>query len=111
MSTLRCQFRAARKPAPVTSRAARMLALAHHVERLVEAGDIASYADAARALGLTRARMTQVMNLLTLAPELQERVLTGELRVTERALRAAVAEPNWQKQLAVSAPASKDMTS
>ena len=108
MSTLRCQFRTARKPAPVTSRAAHMLALAHHVERLVEAGDIASYAEAARALGLTRARLTQVTNLLLLAPEIQERVLTGDQAGTERALRTVVGEANWQKQLAASAPASKD---
>ena len=99
MSTLRCKFRATKKPpTPVASRAALMLALAHHVERLIEAGDIASYAGAARALGLTRARLTQVTNLLLLAPEIQERVLKGELRATERALRSVVREAEWNTQ-------------
>ena len=51
------------QPPPPPSRAARMLALAHHVERLIEAGELTGYADAARGLGLTRARLTQVMNL------------------------------------------------
>jgi hypothetical protein len=115
MTTLRCTFRAPRKPkperkpvAPLPSPAARMLALAHHVEHLVEDGELDSYADAARALGLTRARLTQIMKLLLLAPEVQERVMTGELRATERALRGVVGESNWQKQLAASPPTSKD---
>ena len=43
-----------------------MLALAHYVERLVEQGTVASYADAARQLGVSRARMSQILNLLTL---------------------------------------------
>ena len=89
--------RVKRTPAP--SRAAQMLALAHHVERLVDAGEITGYAEAARALGLTRARLTQVMNLLLLGPELQERVATGEVATTERSLRAVVGEANWQEQL------------
>ncbi len=81
-----------------TSRAARMLALAHHVERLVEAGQLESVAAAARSLGLTRARMTQVMNLLLLAPGVQEELLVGRLRVSERALRCVVAMPEWSAQ-------------
>jgi hypothetical protein len=79
------------------SRTARMLALAHHIDRLVEDGTIPDYAAAARTLGLTRARLTQVMNLLLLAPEIQERVLTGELW-TERSLRDVVAEAEWEGQ-------------
>ena len=81
------------------SRAARMLALAHHVKRLVEAGELTDYAEAARNLGLTRGRLTQVMNLLLLAPETQERVLVGDVRATERSLRRTVAEPVWDRQL------------
>ncbi len=92
--------RARRKPdVPVgPSRAARMLALAHHVERLVEAGELSGYAEAARALGVTRARMTQVMKLVLLAPEVQRRVVTGEMPATERALRGLVQAPEWCRQ-------------
>ena len=110
--TVRCKFVPAAKPAPgrtVTkavkspkpsgpSRAARMLALAHHIERRIDDGTIPGYAAAARALGLTRARLTQVMNLLLLAPEIQERIAVGELVLTERALRRVVGEPDWEEQ-------------
>ena len=49
--------------------------------------------------------MTQIMNLLLLAPEIQEAILTmppvirGRDPVSERMLRRIVAEPNWQVQL------------
>ncbi len=90
--------RAAVGEAKASSRVARMLALAHHVERLIDAGELSGYAEAARSLGLTRARLTQVMGLLLLAPKIQERILTGELRESERSLRAHVKEPAWERQ-------------
>lgn len=109
-STLRFRFTVARKGATghVTmkndkaasrhSRAALQLALAHHIERQIDAGVIPDYAAAAKALGLTRARLTQVMGLLLLSPVLQERVLEGELSATEHGLRSAVKEPDWDAQ-------------
>ena len=96
-------LQAAPQPQPV-SRAARMLALAHHVERLVEAGELGGYAEAARVLGITRARVTQIMNLLLLAPEIQEAILTGRLRAGERSLRRVVREPVWAQQGSLLAP-------
>ena len=87
------------KPAtrPV-SRAARMLALAHYVERLVEAGAVKSYADAARQLGVTRARMSQILNLLNLPPRVQEGLLLGDLHLSERRVRAVAARTEWDGQ-------------
>ena len=79
-------------------RTARMLALAHHVEILVEEGRLPDYAAAARILGVTRARMTQVMNLLLLAPGIQEGVLLATLNIHERSLRAALREAEWNAQ-------------
>ncbi len=113
MTTIRCQFPIATKRVPVavqapTPRVARMLALAHHIERLVDEGTLADYAAAAGALGVTRARMTQVMKLLLLAPELQRRILLREIDASERALRVAVGEANWQKQLDLWSHTSKD---
>ena len=90
--------RAAVGEAKAPSRVARMLALAHHVERLVEAGELESYSAAADALGLTRARLTQVMNLLLLAPEVQERILLGELDTSERDLRPVSQQAAWSDQ-------------
>ena len=75
-----------------------MLALAHHVERLVESGELSNYAAAARALRLTRARFTQVLNLLLLTPIIQERLLLGALDISERRLRAVCRESCWENQ-------------
>ena len=90
------------------SRVARMLALAHHIERQVEAGEISSYAEAAAALGLTRARVTQVMKLPLLSPEIQERLLGGELVATDRALRTVVSTAVWNEQLNEVAKSPRD---
>lgn len=85
-------------------RVARMLALAHKIDGMIEAGELRDLADSARAIGVTRARMTQVMNLLLLAPEIQESILdlplvmNGRDPVSERALRPIAAEPVWKRQ-------------
>jgi len=84
---------AASPPGP--SRAARMLALAHYVERLVEAGELTGYAEAARSLGVTRARLTQLEKLTLLAPVIQEQILFGSLRDSERRLRRLLREAEW----------------
>jgi hypothetical protein len=58
----------------------------------------------ARQLGFTRARVTQLMDLLFLAPEVQEEILFLELPpgtqpVSERGLREAVLGTiDWQEQ-------------
>jgi hypothetical protein len=86
---------------------ARLLALGHEIERRIRAGELDDFAHAARMLGLTRARVTQIVNLTLLAPAIQEEILAmppvavGRDRVTERALRAIIAEPVWERQLAV----------
>ena len=86
-------------PVPGPSRACRMLALAHHIERLIEAGQLSDYAQAAGALGLTRARLTHVMNLPLLSPAVQEQVLAGDLEHSEHRLRSVTLEPDWATQL------------
>ncbi|MCK6446189.1 MAG: hypothetical protein L6Q99_07320 [Planctomycetes bacterium] len=63
---------------PGPSRLARRLALAYWIERQIESGALADYATAARLLGLTRARLTQVVNLQLLPPEEQGRLLLGQ---------------------------------
>jgi hypothetical protein len=114
MTTISCKFTPAPKPAPGRkvkppprlrrqadpARVARMLALAYHVEEQIEAGVIADYAAVAAALGVTRARISQVTALLLLGPEIQERILAGELAMSERDLRRVLAEPEWSRQAA-----------
>ena len=63
-------------PAPArVPRVAKLLALAHRFERLVRDGKVADYATLARVGHVTRARLSQIMALLNLAPEIQEAVL------------------------------------
>ena len=80
------------------SRNARQLALAYHIEALIEEGRLQSYAHAARVLGVTRARLTLIMNLLTLAPQIQNRILLEEKRLPERMLRAMTRLLDWSRQ-------------
>ncbi len=54
---------------------ARRMALAIECKRLIESGVVADAAAMARIAGVTRARMTQILNLNLLAPDVQERLL------------------------------------
>ena len=88
-----------------TPRVARMLALAHNIDQRIRGGELRGLADAARVIGVTRARMTQIASLLLLAPEIQEAIVdlppvkNGRDPVSERALRRIVAESDWNRQL------------
>jgi hypothetical protein len=103
---LKVSFRSCRRgPVPHESRAAeptslaRQIALAHFIEERIESGELASYAEAAERFGLTRARLSQVMDLvLLLAPGIQERVLLGERNVNGRQVRAASALAAWGRR-------------
>ena len=103
------QLRTGVQPTPALGRVprvARLMALAIRFEQLVADGVVADYAELSRLGHVTRARMTQIMKLLLLSPEIQARALTGELSVSERDLRAVVSVPNWRKQLAALAVSS-----
>jgi hypothetical protein len=65
---------------------------------------VACQADIARREGVSRARVTQVLMLLRLAPEIQERILgmpkkTGPSRISERRLRPIAHMGDWEHQL------------
>jgi hypothetical protein len=83
---------------------ARHLALAHEIERRIRAGELDDLAHAARVFGLTRARVTQIVSLTLLAPEIQAEILAfppvtvGRNPITERTLRPIVGEPVWERQ-------------
>ena len=90
----------------VIPRIARLMALAIWLEGLVREETIQDYAELARLGGVTRARMTQIMSLLQLAPDLQEQILflpamrcTPENRgLNERNLRGLVGQLDWSEQ-------------
>src|SRR5712692_3485377 len=62
-------------PSPRVPRIARLMALALHIEALVQAGTVQSYAAAARLGHVSRARVSHILRLLDLAPDLQEQLL------------------------------------
>ena len=97
-SVSRCAWVEPRLPRPERGGSSE-LELTDCIERLIDSGKLKDYAQAATTLGLTRARLTQIANLLLLAPSIQERVLIGDLRVSERSLRLIVKEPAWYCQV------------
>lgn len=56
-------------------RVSKLLALAHRFDGLIRDGTVKDYAALARLGHVTRARITQIMNLLMLAPDVQESIL------------------------------------
>ena len=77
---------------------ARRIALAHHIEELVERGELRDYAEAADRLGLTRARLTQICDLALLAPDIQASVLLGHVEPRDRHLREVGPHRLWADQ-------------
>ena len=85
-------------------RIARLMALAIRFDGLIRSGAIRDYADLARLGGVSPARISQIMGLLNLAPDLQEqilfldRVIDGPDPITERALRKICGLLCWTEQ-------------
>lgn len=95
------------KPAPRpgrTPRIARLMALAIRFDQLLGEGKIADQSELARLVHVTQPRMTQIMNLLHLAPDIQEEILhlppvgDGRDPVTERDLRPITRMVDWEQQ-------------
>jgi hypothetical protein len=62
-------------PTSRVPRISRLMALAIRFEDLIKAGRIADYSELAQLGHVSRARITQIMNLLLLAPDIQEHIL------------------------------------
>jgi len=96
------------KPTPATSegripRITRLMALAIKFQEMIDGGEIRDYADLARLGYVTRARVTQIMNLGNLAPDIQEELLflppaKGRGPITERHLRSLDSVIDWTTQ-------------
>lgn len=85
-------------------RVARLMALAVRFDQTIRDGQLTDFAEIARVGRVTRARVTQIMNLLYLAPDIQDEVIHlplvehGRDPITERDLRPIVAAIDWRKQ-------------
>jgi hypothetical protein len=84
-----------------------LTALAISFDQLIRDGVVANQAEIAKLGFVSRARVTQIMDLLNLDPSIQEallflpRVERARDPVTERELRAVVAELDWGRQRGV----------
>lgn len=93
-------------PPPRVPRLARLMALAIRFDRLIADGVVRDYADIARLGHVTRARLTQIMSLLFLAPDIQEAILFlpvipvdgGADSLTERDVRSILTITDWTQQ-------------
>ncbi len=85
-------------------RISRYMALAIHFEDLIRQGVVTDYADLARLGHVTRARVTQIMNLRLLAPEIQEQLLFMEATANPdnliglKWLQTVTTDFNWEAQ-------------
>jgi hypothetical protein len=85
-------------------RISRLMAMAIRFDRLIKAGEIRDQAEVARLGLVTRARVTQIMNLLQLTPDIQEDILflpraqRGRDPIRESMVRPIAAVPDWARQ-------------
>lgn len=95
---------AAARPVGRLARVTRLMALAIRFDKLIQAGEVADYSELAHLGHVTRARVTQIMNLLMLAPDIQEeilflsRVTGGRDPIQLRQLQPIALVPDWRKQ-------------
>jgi hypothetical protein len=80
------------------------MALALRFEGLVSSGQVRDYAELARLGHVSRARISQIMNLRLLCPRIQEEILflppttRGRDPIRLELLQAIALEPDWCKQ-------------
>lgn len=92
------------KPKGRLPRITRYMALAIYYEGLIREGHINDYAEIATLGHVTRARVTQIMNLRLLAPDLQEQLLNvprieqGRDTICLRMFQTIALEPSWKNQ-------------
>lgn len=85
-------------------RVARLMALALRIDEQVRKGELTSFTEVAVLGHVTRARVSQIMNLLNLAPDLQEAILflprteRGRDAIVLRDLQPIASILDWRKQ-------------
>ena len=81
-------------------RIAKLMALAICFDQLIKNGAVTDQADLARLGHVTRARLSQIMDLNNLAPQIQAELISeGCNVVSERQLRPITAVRDWRTQL------------
>ncbi len=85
-------------------RIAKLVALASRMQSMLDSGEVESFQQLAEIGRISQPRMTQIMSLLNLAPDIQEEllylpeVLQGKATIHERLLRPMTREMDWRVQ-------------
>lgn len=85
-------------------RISRLMALAIHFDEMIRAGKVANISEIARLTHVTQPRITQLMNLCHLAPDIQEEILflplvmRGRDPIHEHMLRTVTSVMEWSEQ-------------
>ena len=85
-------------------RIAKLVALASRMQSMLESGQVESFQQLAEIGRISQPRMTQIMSLLNLAPDIQEEllylpeVMQGKAAIHERLLRPLTTEIDWKVQ-------------
>ena len=88
-------------------RVTQVLALAIQFQDMLQRGDARDYADLARLAGVGRERLSQIMKLIWLAPDIQIELLYlppttgGRYPISEVAVRSIAVRLSWAEQRAL----------
>ena len=91
-------------PRSAAPRISRLMALAIRMQQPVDQGEVTDYAELARLAHVSRTRISQIMSLTLLAPDIQKAILFlprtdgGRAHIGERQVRPMCAVPDWRKQ-------------
>jgi hypothetical protein len=92
------------KPKGRIPRVSRLMALAIRLEQMLRSGEIPDLTELARIANVTQPRMSQILNLNMLAPEIQEELLflhpvqAGKPAIHEKLLRPITSHVDWDAQ-------------
>ena len=85
-------------------RITKLVALASRMQSMLESGQVETFQQLAELGRISQPRMTQIMSLLNLAPDIQEEllylpeVMKGKAQIHERLLRPLTREMDWKLQ-------------
>lgn len=83
------------------SAAARALALGHRIVKAVETGEVRDFSDAARRMGISQPRVSMLVGLTFLAPDIQEAALHSREAGTNLGFHHILKSsrlPDWTEQ-------------
>jgi len=88
-------------------RISRLMALAIRLESMLRSGEVSDITELARISHVTQPRISQILGLTLLAPDIQEellflpRLISGKSAIHEKMLRPVVSEVDWGRQRAM----------